>query len=177
MAGPQEPIKVEIDPNAELPKRYLGTDEDGPHYGPMTLYECIIAAAVDRLVGVGTKQIRELIAGRVQESVVQQVDEALKPIIAEALTAEITVGDGFSERKTSVQDAIGERVREQTRLAGKHSYNRTVLDEVIREQIDYGLKEVFTKDVAEAKAKLRKSLTDKAAELLAAESLRDVGIR
>jgi hypothetical protein len=63
-------------------------------------------------------------------------------------------------------------------MSPKHSssFNRTVLDEVIREQVDHSLKEVFTADVQAGKAKLREALQAKAAELLAAESLREAGI-
>jgi hypothetical protein len=43
-------LTVQIDPKAVLPNRYLGADEDGPHYGPVSLYDAIVERAAEMLV-------------------------------------------------------------------------------------------------------------------------------
>jgi hypothetical protein len=168
-------ITVEIDPHAMLPDRYLGTSEDGPQYGPMSLYDAIIGEASARLVGVGEKVLRELVAERMQEAIVRELDARLPAIIEAAFNEEIETGDGFTPRKKTLRQIIGDRVKSQCK-SGDH-YNRTAFDNVVREQIDHGLKQEFAAEVMVARTAIKARVTAKAAELLAAESLREVGIR
>jgi hypothetical protein len=169
-------IKVEIDLNEMLPERYLGSDEEGPRYGPVSLYDAIIGAATDRLVGVGEKVLRERVEVEMREAVMREVDARLPAIIEEAFAAEVETGDGFASRKVSIRELIGRRVKEQC-ATGRGSFNSTVLDESIRKEVDSGLQAAFREEVEAARAAIKKRMTAKAAELLAAESLREVGIR
>jgi hypothetical protein len=170
--------KVEIDPTTELPARYLGSDEDGSHYGPVTLYDAIVDAAATRLVDDQKRGLRKAVAVQVEQRIVAMLDAELPAIFQAALNEPMEITDewgGVKKSKTLAQ-VIGERARTQMEVKGR-SYNDTVMDEVIREEVDYSLKEVLTKEVQAAKEHLKAQLREKAAELLAAESLREAGVR
>lgn len=178
MAAPRtDAITVEIDPNAMLPDRYLGSSEDGPEYGPVSLYDAIIGAAAARLVGVGEKVLVELVREEMLEGIVREVDARLPAIIDAAFAEEVETGDGFTSQKKSLRELIGDRVKQECR-AKRDSYgSRTVLDKVMCETVDRALEAELRQEVGQAKARIREKLTTKAAELLAAETLREAGIR
>jgi hypothetical protein len=170
-------LTVTIDPNEMLPDRYLCSGEDGPEYGPVTLYDAIIGAASAQLVGAGQKALVELVRETMLESVQREVDARLPAIIEAAFAEEVEMGDGFSSRKVSLRQVIGERVKSECAHSRDGYGHRTVLDEVMRKQVDSALHGELKADVDAAKAQLRAALQAKAAELLAAETLREAGIR
>jgi hypothetical protein len=170
-------ITVTIDPNAQLPDRYLGSDEDGPQYGPVSLYDAIIRDASAKLVGVGEKVLRELVTEQMQEAVMREVDARLPAIIEAAFNEPVEVGDGFSSHKKSMRELIGDRVKQECKPRATNYGNDTTLDKTMREHVERALATEFRAEVDAAKAQIRKRLTAKAAELIAAESLREVGIR
>lgn len=176
MGEQKSTITVEIDPNTELPARYLGSDEDGPQYGPMSLYDCIIKAAVDRLVGYGEKAVKALVNETLQDRIMAAVDERLPGIIEAAFAEKVEVGDGWSSQQKSVRELIGDRVRDQVKI-DQHGFNRTVMGEVFRSEVDRSLSEELKAEVQAAKAELRETLQRKARELLATETLWEAGIR
>jgi hypothetical protein len=170
-------ITVTIDPNEQLPDRYLGTDEDGPQYGPVSLYDAIITAATQRLVGVGEKVLKELVAEQMQEAVMREVDARLPAIIEAAFNEPVETGDGFSSHRKTMRELIGDRVKQEVRPMSDRYGHDSTLSKVLREQVEKALQREFAEEVATAKATIKKRVTAKAAELLAAESLREVGIR
>lgn len=175
----QDAITIQIDPNAKLQERYLGTDEDGPRYGPMSLYECIISAAVERLVGYGEKVVREKVGDLFNEQIQVELETRLPALIDEAFTESMTVKDGvFGPEKTKTfRDLLVEHARTQLQ-SKKGSYgSETVFDKVVKEQVDYSLREILSGEVAEAKARIQKRLQEKAAEMLAADSAKAAGVR
>jgi hypothetical protein len=170
-------ITVEIDPTTPLPDRHLGSDEDGPQYGPVSLYDAIVAAAVDRLVGYGEKSVQKLVVEEMREGIARVLDERLPGLIEAALNEEVETGDGWTSKKSSLRAIIAEQIRREIKPSKDPYDGRTTFDKVLREQVEYGITQQFSEEIAQARAAIKAKMTAKAAELLAAESLRAVGVR
>jgi hypothetical protein len=171
-------ITVEIDPTTELPSGYLGSDEDGAQYGPVTLYDAIVDTAAKYLVEKGGKDLRKVVAELVEQRVTEMIDAELPAIFEAALNEPLEVTDEWGGRKASktLREVIAERAREQMK-PGRNSYNDTTMDKVIRDEVDRSLHTLLSKEVAAAKVAVKAKLTAKAAELLATETMRQAGIR
>lgn len=162
-------ISVEIDPHAILPNRYLGSDEDGPHYGPVSLYDAIVNAAAQRLVKASEKQIREDISEKVDEQIGALLDARLGGMIDEALNGEITVTDewGGTRSQGTLREQIVKYAQSQLTVSSRNSYNRdTALDNAIKEHVGYSLSKELAEAVAGAKKKLLAELTKQTSEAL-----------
>lgn len=174
-----EAITVTIDPTVRLPDRYLGSDEDGPKYGPVSLYDAIVDAAATQLVEGGKRGLRKSVAVQVEARVTAMLDEALPEIFEQALNESVEVTDewGGTKKSKTLSQIIGERARSQMEVKDRSYGNDTVMDKVIREQVDYAIGKMLEGEVKAAKEQIKARLKEKAAELLAVETLREAGIR
>lgn len=169
MATGNGTITVDIDPTKELPERYLGSDEDGPRYGSMTLYDAIAEAAANQIVGKVEKKLATTIAERVNERIGELVDAKIPVLFEEALTEQLVVTDnwGGEREKGTLRELIVKQVQSELTVSSRNSYGETALDKVIKEHITYGLTGELSKAVEAAKADLVKKLRDKASEVMA----------
>lgn len=164
-------ITVEIDLDQPLPERYLGQDEDGPQYGPMSMRDSIIEAAARLLADrIEDNEIKAIGAG-VKAKVNALVDARLAPLVEEAFAAEIVVTSewGVERQRTTLRQLIVDRAREQV-TEPNQSYSRSnerVLGKVMREEIDRALTTELSAAVKAAKADLTKKLEATAAEVIA----------
>lgn len=148
-------LKVEIDPQVELPNRYLGSDEDGPHYGPMTLYDAIAETAAAKVLAKCEKGLTAAVGEAVEEKVAALLDERLEGIVQDALENKVEITDGWGAQREakSVRDLIAEHARGQLTVS-RNSMNRTVLERVVSEEIDRTLHRELGEAVQAAKAEL-----------------------
>lgn len=163
-------LTVTIDPGAELPSRYLGSDEDGPHYGSMTLYDAIAETAAAKLLKLVEKDLRESLGERITAKVDELVEAEVPALFREALDGELTVTNDWGEKKASgtLREIIVKQMQGQLTVGNRNSYgSRTVLSEVIREEIDHTLKRDLGAAVAGAKADLVKKLQVEAGAVMA----------
>lgn len=168
-----EVIKVEIDPAVKLPNRRVGTDEDGyPRYGEVTLHEAIVDAAATQLVDGARRGLAKAVAFQVEESVKRMLDAELPAIFERALNEPVAVSDewGGKTKSKPLRDLIAEHAQKEMKVGSDHGRG-TVMDMVVREEIESSLHKTLAEEVAAAKAQIRKRLAAKVAELLATGTL------
>lgn len=162
-------ITVEIDPHATLPDRYLGSDEDGPRYGPVSLYDAIVDATATKIARSCEDDMKTAVANQVSEAALQMIADKLPAIIDEILTGEIKVTDrwGATVSCGTLRDEIVKYAQGQLTTSSSNSYGRqTELDKAIKEHVGYSLQKDLAEAVAGAKKKLLKALTDQTSETL-----------
>lgn len=162
-------ISVEIDPKVALPDRYLGSDEDGPHYGPVNLYDAIVDAAASKLVTICEKDMRRDVSGRVGGAADALIAERLPGIIDEALNGQIVVTDQWGSERASgtLHEQIVKYAQSQLKVSSRGSYSAdTELDKAIKEHVGYSLSRELAEAVESAKKKLLGELTKQTSESL-----------
>lgn len=163
-------ITVDIDPTTELPDRYLGSDEDGPQYGPMTLYDAIVETAAAKIVLRAEKDMARQVSEAVATRLEAMLDERLPAILEEALTGTLTVTDqwGGPKAQGSLRDLIVNHAKQQLVFRERGGLGRdTALTEVVRKEIDYRLSSELSEAVKEAKQQIVDRLRMKASDELA----------
>ena len=163
-------LTVQIDPKAVLPNRYLGSDEDGPQYGPVSLYDAIVERAAEMLVKQIEKDAKREIVEQVTDAARTLIDEKLPAIVEDALTGKLEVTDqwGHTTSKGTLREIMVKHAQEQLTLKDRNGYGRdTVMTEVVRKEIDYSLSGELSGAVQKAKATILKKVEDQAASALA----------
>jgi hypothetical protein len=140
-------------------------DEDGEPYS----YRNDLAQRLERKVG-------DLIANFAAE----QAEPILRAALEKPIPRVNRYGETASGTRT-LAEAIAEEVHAALIAPARDGYGsqnkRAILNGLIEEKVNDVLRADFSKQLEDARAKVRKAVNDKAAELLAAESLRQVGIR
>lgn len=174
-------ITVEIDPERELPERYLGSNEDGPIYGSITLIDAIVGAAAERLVGKVEEKLTEKVGFAVDEKIGLLLEERLPQIIDDVLGGDITVTDNWGAEKShgTLREAIVKHAQQELTIREGRSLgmNETVLSKTIKEEIDRRLGSELSAAVKEAKELVTGKVREVAAEQLADAITRGVTSR
>lgn len=173
-------ITVTIDLDATIPTNSTQTGEDDWVDEPQTMRDLIVAEAARVVAGPIRKQAADDAAKMIREAAKTLIDVELAEVISAALREPQTVTDDWGHPKgiKSLNDIVRDRVASQSTVS-RNSYrsDETVFDKAIREQVDYALAKEFKAEIDAAKAAVRARLTAKASELLAAETLREAGVR
>lgn len=164
-------ITVDIDPNAPMPARYLGSDEDGPHYAEMTLYDAIAESAAAKIVKSVDDKLKNDITERITEKIGELVDAKIPELFEQALDAELVVTDrwGNETKQGTLRELIVNEIQGNLRVKKPDGfdYERSALDEVVKKHIRHTLTSDLSKAVDEAKAELTKKLRDEAGRVMA----------
>jgi len=142
--------------------------------------DAIIAAAVQSLIGYGEKYAREFIAKRIESAVSDAIADRLPSLIDDAFDATIEVGDDWSGTRQSktLRALVVERARKDLDLRDmRSSFDRSPAAKFIHEEIECIVRDDLKNEFNAARDAVRKKVTTKAAELLAAETMREAGIR
>lgn len=169
-------IHVEIDPQLQLPERYLGTGEDGPQYGPMSLYDAIIETAAEKLVKRvttedGLKEGYLSLVERVRRIRDEMIREAIAPVIAEALAAPLAKTNEYGETtgpETTLRELIVKKSRDQLQQS-KDRYGKplTILSQIMYDEIGSALDKELREAITEAKAEVLVTLREQGARVIA----------
>jgi len=167
-------IHVEIDPHATLPERYLGADEDGPRYGPMSLYDAIICEAAHRLVEDakkdGLKEDYRSLTEHVRQLRDEEIRAAVAPEIEAALSKPLRKTNQYGEATgadTTLREMIGEEVRKQLAApADRYDRKETVLQRVIKEEVDRALTDELKTALAAGKSEVLAAVRKRGTEVI-----------
>lgn len=168
--GAEQSIKVEFDPEQPYGQRHVGTGEDGPIYESMTLLEAVVERCADVVLttihdnNTQRTRLQQLVEERLLERAEEMFAEHLPRVVDEALTGEFTVTSEFGHErwKGTLREALVVYARKQLTLNDRGSRgmlnNESVLDTVLKKEIDYSLSTELVAAVKEAKGELVKRL-------------------
>lgn len=138
-------------------------DENGEGGRPTTVLDLVVAEVV--------RQNRRELASLVHEVRTDLVREALAPIVAEAIAAPVQKTNTYGEPvggPTTLRDLVLTRVRDVL-AEPVDKYNRakgTLLDVMIRKEVEAAFRREVAGELAEARAGVRKRVVEIAAEEL-----------
>lgn len=164
-------LKIEIDPTQPLPEQYVGSDEDGPQYAPMSLYDAIVQTASEKLVKLCEEDIKKQIAQTVVEAITDETVKRIPAMVDEALAQPLVVTDnwGHERQRGTLRELMVKHAQEQLVVLDSRQsrFNDTVLSKVIKDEIDYKLSSELSGAVKGAKVKMVKQLETRASEIIA----------
>jgi hypothetical protein len=175
---PPQTIRFELDPYGPLPANYSQVGEDEWRTEPMTLIEAVIATASERLVDhakrEGTKDHFKTLVERVRAVRDEEIREAVRPLISEALEAPIvpsnTLGERRGEETTMHELIVTEATKQLAKPAGRRrdfiNPPLTILESVIAEQVNAALSKELRGALDEAKAEVIAAVREKGNEVL-----------
>lgn len=177
--GANDAIKVEFDPEQPYGQRRVGSDEDGPIFEPMTLLDAVVERCADLVLSKihdGNEQrtrLQQLVEERLLARAEELLEEQLPKIINEALSGEFTVTSEFGHErwKGSLREALAAHAGKQLAVNARGNRgmlgNETVLEKVIKDEIDYALSTELREAVKGAKGELVKRLREITGDTLA----------
>lgn len=167
-------ITVEVTIDLANLHRYVGTDEDGPHYEPMTLEEAVLAETGRVLAGRVAKDVNVHELARVaRTSLEERIRTELEPLVGEALTQAITPTNTYGEpirEATTLRELIVARALEELTTPKERGYGKprsTLVQHIIAEEVGLALRQELTEAIAEARKEVVAAVRAKGAEVIA----------
>jgi hypothetical protein len=174
-------IDVRLKLTTELPERYLGTGEDGPQYGPMTLADAIVSEAA-RLILLelrddARKAFKAATDAAIAEVTRETVAEVVRATLAEPIQARSTYGTPQGDPLPLREHLAGE-VRDALKLTRNASsrYDDSPLAKIVHDEARKVVAEDLKAAMDTARQQVRDAIRDQAAELVAQAARRAVGV-
>jgi hypothetical protein len=155
-------LELEFDPNRYVHR--VGEDE----WAPASIEDMVIQAAAEKVL---EREVRNEIAGiirdKVEDLAITQLRGVLEPLISDAISGGI--GRGFGD-KVPIDEWVTRYVEKQLTISNPNSgypSQQTMLDKLLREEIDRTVGHELRQAIDEAKAQVRQAVKEKGAEVFA----------
>jgi hypothetical protein len=128
-------------------------------------------------------ELARRLEGRVNEVIKDFAKEAAEPILRDVLSRPLPQTDRYGDITNdkggkTVAEAIGDEVRKQiTEVHGNYDRRSSILSDLIKKEVDTAVRGALQDEINAARAAIKARMTQKAAELIASETLREAGIR
>lgn len=177
-------VKLEVEIDLGNLRRYVGSDEDGPHYEPMPLEEAVVAEAGRAIAAKLEREIREEMRYSVKTEVQEALRAALGPMVSEALDQAIQPTNSYGEAKgepVTLREVIVKTAKEELRDArsrdGYGSRKENLVQEIIRKEVGAALAKELNDAIKDAKVSVLAAVQEKGAEVIAATITKMAGVR
>ena len=170
-----EPFKLNIGfdltLDTEVGTTYRQTGEDDYAHEPVTLLDAIVAATASKLATMITKEDSyKSHRAVVQEQLKEEIRARIIPLVDEAFAGPIKQVNRYGEpmgTATTMRELVIAAVQSHMQLQGRDNYNKTAFSMALTECTQAVVAKELAAEVAAAKLKIRQSLTQAAAAVIA----------